>query len=404
MNWTTPAELRAQVQKLWDRGDVLTALLSDEPFFPRRLILKVPSSAEISRHFDAVREWCKSLSLLRHCRMELHEFNHRILGTNVMPQAAWLDSADAACAWMGKTREAERFRQLISITQQRQPALLPWLAKRPLRALDLTEQWEQLLNVVEWIQQHPRTHIYLRQVDIPGVHSKFIEAHRAVLAAWLDLVLPVEFISPEHTGVTQFAARYGFRDKPVRLRFRVLDPNLVVIPEVQCPDSGAIPDISLDADSFARLKLSVHQVFITENETNFLAFPRVKASIVIFGAGYGWEALAQARWLKHCSIHYWGDIDTHGFAILNQLRTHFEHVQSLLMDKGTLLAHEAFWGQEDQPIQHDLPGLNATERELYNDLRDNRIRIGLRLEQERIGYAWLENALTGRPDQVFNKV
>jgi hypothetical protein len=393
MKWTTPAGLRAQVQKLWDRGDVLTSLLSDEPLFPRRLALKVPNSAEMADHFEAVREWQKALSLLRYCRMEQREFNHRVLGTNVMPHIAWVDSVEAACAWVGKTREAEQFRRLITLTQQHQPALMSWLAKRPLRALDLAEHWEQLLDVVEWIQQHPRPNIYLRQVDIPGVHSKFIEAYRGVLAEWLDLILPAGLISPEYTGVAQFAARYGFRDKPVRLRFRVLDPSLIVMPEVQCPDLGTVPDISLDADSFARLKLPVHQIFITENETNFLAFPYVKASMVIFGAGYGWEALAQARWLKHCMIHYWGDIDTHGFAILNQLRLRFEHVQSLLMDKETLLAHEAFWGKEDQPIQHDLPGLNTAECELYNDLRDNRIKVGLRLEQERIGYAWLENAL-----------
>ncbi|MDA8328937.1 MAG: DUF2220 family protein [Betaproteobacteria bacterium] len=394
MNWTTSAGLRAQVQKLWDRGDVLIALLSDEPLFPKRLTLKVPSSAEMSDHFEAVREWRKALSLLRYCRVEQREFNHRVLGTNVMPQAAWIDSVEAACAWVGKTSEVEQFRHLITITQQRQPALLSWLAKRPLRALELAEQWEPLLDVVMWVQQHPRPNIYLRQVDIPGVHSKFIEAHRAVLAEWLDLTLPAECILSQHTGVTQFAARYGFRDKPVRLRFRVLDPNIIVLPDVQCPDMGSISDISLDAESFARLRLPVQRVFITENETNFLAFPRVNTSMVIFGAGYGWEALAQARWLKHCDIHYWGDIDTHGFAILNQLRTHFEHVQSLLMDKGTLLAHEVFWGQEDQPIQHDLPGLNTAERELYNDLRDNRIKNGLRLEQERIGYAWLKNALS----------
>jgi hypothetical protein len=65
------------------------------------------------------------------------------------------------------------------------------------------------------------------------------------------------------------------------------------------------------------------RVFITENETNFLAFPEVADAIVVFGAGYGWEALARASWLHRCQLHYWGDIDTHGFAILDQLRGYF---------------------------------------------------------------------------------
>ena len=132
---------------------------------------------------------------------------------------------------------------------------------------------------------------------------------------------------------------------------------------------------------------------MTENETNFLAFPPVVGSIVLFGAGYGWDALAKARWLNQCAIHYWGDIDTHGFAILDGLRSRFTHAESLLMDRAILMAHETLWGQEESPVIHDLPRLTPEEQILYYDLRDNRIRYGLRLEQERIGFAFLERAL-----------
>ncbi len=37
------------------------------------------------------------------------------------------------------------------------------------------------------------------------------------------------------------------------------------------------------------------------------------------------EPLAEASWLKERDLFYWGDIDTHGFAILDQLRGHFPH-------------------------------------------------------------------------------
>jgi hypothetical protein len=37
MSWTRPAALRAQVQKLWDRGDLLASVVTGEPLFPRRL-------------------------------------------------------------------------------------------------------------------------------------------------------------------------------------------------------------------------------------------------------------------------------------------------------------------------------------------------------------------------------
>jgi len=155
----------------------------------------------------------------------------------------------------------------------------------------------------------------------------------------------------------------------------------------------ACPDVTLDADSFSRLELAVQRVFITENETNFLAFPPVRDAIVIFGAGYGWDALARSHWLKGCAIHYWGDIDTHGFGILDQLRGHFGHVDSFLMDRATLDAHAAVWGREDKPLMADLHRLTSDESDLYDDLRDNRIRAGLRLEQEHIGFHWLAHRL-----------
>ena len=97
--------------------------------------------------------------------------------------------------------------------------------------------------------------------------------------------------------------------------------------------------------------------------------------------------------LKRRSIHYWGDIDTHGFGILDQLRGHFDHVVSFLMDRATLDAHVAIWGSEDKPLRVDLHRLTPEERTLYDDLRDNRIRPALRLEQEHIGFHWLAHRL-----------
>ena len=104
--------------------------------------------------------------------------------------------------------------------------------------------------------------------------------------------------------------------------------------------------------------------------------------------------LAEADRLSRCHIHYWGDIDTHGFAILDQLRAHFAHVESFLMDRAPLLAFETHWVEEDRQTLRDLPRLEPEEGALYDDLRDNRLRRNLRLEQERIGFGWVEAALT----------
>jgi hypothetical protein len=176
----------------------------------------------------------------------------------------------------------------------------------------------------------------------------------------------------------------------LRIRLKLLDPSIALMP------GAGDADITVTQAAFEQLGSplsAVRRVFITENEINYLTFPPVANSLVIFGAGYGFEVLAQAQWLHQRHIHYWGDIDTHGFAILDQLRAQFPHVQSLLMDQATLLAHADHWGEEPQPVLRDLPRLTAQEGEVYNLLRDNRLRPRLRLEQERIGFSWVQGAL-----------
>jgi hypothetical protein len=63
------------------------------------------------------------------------------------------------------------------------------------------------------------------------------------------------------------------------------------------------------------------------------------------------------------------------------------------MDRVTLDAHASIWGSEDKPLRVDLHRLTPEERSLYDDLRDNRIRAGLRLEQEHISFHWLSHRI-----------
>jgi hypothetical protein len=388
--WTTSAELRAQVMRRWDRGELLGELAGPHELFPLRLSLRGPTSSELSERFDEVRAWAAGLQqgLGAGCRLVMREVRHRVIGTNSLPAEVWIDTPEDALRFLGKLREARAFQALLTTTRQRKPALLPWLQTEPLRALALADIWPQLLEVVAWLQAHPRPGIYLRQVDLPGIHSKFIEGQRGVLSELLDLALPLDAVDATASGASQFARRYGFRDKPLRVRLRFLDP------EHRAWVSGADADYTLLHEAFAGLAPDVRRVFITENEINFLTFPPAAGSLVVFGAGYGFDALAQAAWLRQCDLRYWGDIDTHGFAILDQLRAQFPHAQSFLMDRDTLLEHQAQWTLEPQPTQRDLPRLNEAERRLYDDLRWGRLRNEpLRLEQERIAFGCVERAV-----------
>ncbi|MFL9908609.1 Wadjet anti-phage system protein JetD domain-containing protein [Paraburkholderia sp. RL17-337-BIB-A] len=388
MSWTTPADLRAQVNRLWERGELLANLAMETPSFPKRLVLKGPTSTEIAERFEDIRQWSSSLRAMPHCRVQMREFRHRVFGANALPNEAWIDSFEDGVALIGKQRDAGRFISLLDVTRLREPRLVPWLAKRPLRALELAEVWDRLLDVCGWLERHPRPGVYLRQIDITDVHTKFIEGYRGVLAELLDYILPIEAVDPAYSGLSQFSLRYGFRDKPLRIRFRMLDAKKALFQPATTEQ-----DVTLDAASFAQLDPDISRVFVTENEINFLAFPPVDESMVVFGAGYGFDMLRDAAWLSRRTVFYWGDIDTHGFAILDQLRGLFSHVESFLMDRETLLSFASQWDREEKQTTRDLPRLGRDEQALYDDLRDNRLRKNLRLEQEKIGFGWVEAAL-----------
>jgi hypothetical protein len=388
--WTTAADLRAQVLRRWDKGELLAEMAAPGDRFPLRLSLRGPTSSELSERFDEVRAWAAELQQRSGAgyRLVMRELRHRVIGQNSLPGEAWVDTLDDALRFIGKTREARAFAAVLAATGQLQPSLLPWLQRQPLRALALAEAWPQLLDVVGWLRVHPRPGIYLRQVDLPGIHSKFIEAQRGVLTELLDLALSPDAIDATASGAAQFARRYGFRDKPLRVRLRFLDPQHTA----WVPSTDA--DYTVSQEAFARLAPAARRVFITENEISVLAFPAAVGSLVVFGAGYGFDSLAQAAWLQPCTVHYWGDIDTHGFAILDQLRAHVPHARSFLMDRDTLLAHRAQWTLEPLPVQRDLPRLNEAERRLFDDLRWRRLRDEpLRLEQERIAFGCVQRAV-----------
>lgn len=385
--WTTLADIRASLARDWGRGRLPAALLGAEAAFPRRLTLKGPGNRDLGQRFAAARDWIAALDhdCGRHgLRIEWREINHRQLGRNRLPAAVWLDDADTALALIGKTRQAARLQTLVETIGAAFPALTGWMRRHPLQVLEHDEEWPRLLAILTWFRDHPRPGVYLRQIDVEGVDTKFIERRRRLFIELLDAILPPDAIDPTATGAARFEQRYGLRSKPARIRFRLLDPSQYL---------HGLSDLTVTVDEFARLMPPTRRIVITENEINGLCLPNLPDTLVIFGLGYSLDLLAGITWLKDREIWYWGDIDTHGFAMLDQLRHTYRHTRSLLMDRATLLAHRPLWGHEERPTNRDLPHLTIEELALYDDLRYDHITPRLRLEQERIGFDWVRSAM-----------
>jgi hypothetical protein len=393
MTWTTPADLAAQVQRHWDQGRILAAGLTGEALFPLALRLSQPSPRELGQQFESVRNWIRALEAgakpTRGCGYEIawKDTNNRQLGRNRIPAGVTVPTRADALALIGKAEAAESFDTLVRATCDAIPELGGWLASKPLTALEHAADWQRILDALTWFRANPRCGLYLRQIDIAGIDTKFIEARKGLLAELLDIVLPPDAVDAHSVGFKGFEARYGLRTKPNLIRFRILDARLAL---------SSLTDLTVPATQFARLSPAASRIFITENEINGLAFPEVANSIVVFGLGYGIRALAEAQWLQDREIHYWGDIDTHGFAMLDQLRTSFPRAQSLLMDRATLEAHWHLRSEEISPQVGRLEHLTEAEQSLYDDLRFDRRDRRVRLEQERIAFGWLQRALAER--------
>ena len=392
MNWTQTDDIRRQVEQRWQRGQILAARLQGKALFPLRLTLKKPGTKALADDFDAVRLWTQSLIEGSRTKrgfgyeIEWRTVKHRVHGRNQMLAAVVIPTQYDALRLIGKTRAVQHFDRLSETTLARFPALAKWLARKPLTLLEHADDWNNILAVLDYFSAHPRPSLYLRQLDIPGVDSKFIEARRGLIGELLDCVLPEQAIDTDATGVKGFNRRYGLQEAPPLIRFRLLDPALFV---------KGLSDLSIPPEQFAGLQLPVKRVFVTENRINGLAFPDTPGALVIFGLGYGLDRLKEIAWLHDVSLHYWGDIDTHGFAILNRLRASFPGAASLLMDRQTLMAHRHLWGQEasHDRFEGELSLLNEAEQSLFTDLKFNRLADCLRLEQERIGYSWLQSRL-----------
>lgn len=380
---------------------MLAAIVRGKSLFPLEIPFKRLTAREIAQQFGAVMDWVAALqadsSAVRGFGYELRyeRIANRVHGRNDLPVAAVFPTEEDALRYIGRDRDARRARRLIEMTMTRFPVLEQWLARRALVMLKHASEWEGVLAVLEWFVANPRPNVYMRQLEIPSVDTKFIETHRALLMELLDIVLPTDAINPDATGVRGFARRYGLRDEPPTIRFRILDPQLYI---------RGLTDLTVPADEFARLELLPGQslplgqhlrVFITENRINGLTLPSLPGSIVIFGLGYAVEQLVNVPWLHEADVWYWGDIDTHGFGILNRLRAHLRHVRSLLMDRDTLEAHRSLWVQEPEDRRYTVEPkyLLPDEYSLFDDLRHDRLGPRVRLEQERISFTWVQRAL-----------
>ncbi len=358
------------VRRRWRQGVLLRARAGIEEFEPIQIAIRGPKSGEIGGRLDEVRDWADRWRRAsgRRWRLVERELGGSKFGRTELPARAMVETADDAIALIGESSSADQFDRIRASTPA---ALDAWVLEYPIRALEHAGDWDRLLAAVEWVCTHETRGRYLRQIDAPGVDTKFVEGRRAILAALLDQVLePGRFDAS--VPVTQFARRYGFATKPEYVRFRYLDP-----------DHGGFSEMTLRADELAAAPPEVDQVVLVENEITYLAMPHRPRTLAVWSVGHDLARFASQAWLSDVDLVYWGDLDAAGFAMLHRVRGRFPHTRSVLTDVETLLSHRDHWTRDPATTWPDLALLTPAEQDAYALVKAEHVR----LEQERIRFS-----------------
>ncbi len=386
-DWTTPADITAKVRRRWDDGSLLRGYAKSAgsaPFEPIEVVLRGPKPSQIGDDIAAARDWVAALDAGRRddTRYTLvwQTIGGRQIGRNQLPVRAVVSSREQAWAVLGVAASVRRFDELLARTEQH-AGVREWVVDHPHRALDLAPEMDRLIAAYGWLDTHRKSGRYLRQISAPGVDTKFAERHRSVLAAMLG-------VSPTAAG---FLADLGLRSKPALIRLR------------PAPSLGfpvALTEVAARSEELAKLTVQPRNAVIVENEISYLCLDIPDDGVVIWGRGFDVDSVGRLPWLADADVVYWGDIDTHGFAILDRLRAWQPGARSVLMDRETLLAHRDRWVTEDRPATSVLTRLTPDEQGLYAELVSDGLGERVRLEQEQIDWCWAQQRLDAASEFV----
>ena len=336
--------------------------------------IEIPCDKKAS---TTIAEYQKELSDIRSLSKEVKGYGYTIewktvktktLGEQDLPARILFESAGDFERFLQKVGEVAQFRKDVLAITQRYSIFSSWIEKYPLKVVENTSKWPDILKVLDYFSSNPCPQLYIRELPIE-VHTKFIERNKAVISELLDIVIADKVCSDEKDFEKRFGLHY---DEPV-LRMRVLDTSLA--PTL----FSGVDDISMPWSRFLKLSLPISKVFVVENKVNFLTFPPIADCIVIWGHGYGVSSMKNSDLLKSAELFYWGDLDAQGFEILSQFRGYYPQTKSFLMDRSTFDKYFENDAGTPSKISVEL-NLTAEELFLYEYIKANNYR----LEQEKI--------------------
>ena len=364
--------------------------IAGDGIWPLSLSLGAPNQRDVFDNPAGVRNWVEQWRKWAHpgeVKWEIRDWSR--IGAQTIPVSLIFASPSDVAAAISESRRwataVKRYTELL----QRWPQSLPAVRNRLNVIVDYTEDdFDRLVRLLGWFEANRSSGIYLRQIPLEGIDTKWIEQRIGVVATILKSIVSC--------AEDDFHDLCGLRRPPIRLRLQVLCPRLRA-------KTGGLRDIEAPIEELAQLQLEPSTVLLVENRDSGLALPDRPGAIAFIRLGNAVSVIKQLTWLQACRLCiYWGDIDTHGFFILNQARRIVPAIRSLMMDETTLLNHKHLWAREaEQSSDVVMEHLTASEADVYRGLREHRWSYMARLEQERIPWPYVLAALDDLLQQTF---
>jgi hypothetical protein len=248
----------------------------------------------------------------------------------------------------------------------------------------------RLVSLLKWFDTNPRSGLYLRQIPVHGIDTKWIDLQRrGVVSDILRRIRGQVPVSEDETLPSEldFYDRCGLLRPPSPFRLLLLSPELR-------RSVGNLRDFQAPLEQVRSLDLAPSRALVVENLETAYCLPDFPGTVAFVGLGNAVSLASTMPWMKDVSVTYWGDIDTHGFTILARARKVFGKVTSTLMDETTL---KTFLDRSiPEPVQSfsaDVAHLSVAEAAVYRGLLDGTWGRSLRLEQERMDWAYCEGRL-----------
>lgn len=375
----SPDALFTRLRTAWRRNR--SAWLAGDGQWPLCLPLGLPSEKQAAANWPLFDAWMRDWSHVPAGQVQRELRRWSRLGEQQLPSHWCFDSPTTVAQAIG-----ERLRW-----QQAKARHVQWLQRfdaagaHPAWSRALASNFDVLADtsdpdfnrlgeVLAWLLAHPASGLYLRQLPIAGIDSKWMEPWRGTLAGWLRALG-----RGEESG--DFNAVAGLRSPAARLRLRLLDPHLRA-------QVGGLGDVLAPLPDIAALPLRPARVLIVENRDTGLALHDLPDTVAVMALGYSVDQLAAIPWLAAARIGYWGDIDSHGLTILSRLRGYLPQAEALMMDTATLQRFQSLIVREPRPQPTRPANLLPAQQALWDVLAEHRHGTDARLEQERLPWDW----------------